>query len=223
MDIANFLWTHMSTNSLGRTPTNILCETLYIKAIQCRQMVQSNWVPEHDENSGPHIPRAFRCANYLIHMSTDLSHVGIIPPISEVSSDFKRKLKNSLDTSPYGRQIFHGNPESDDPVGSELFGNIVFCNLVQKALFDSDNCGWFGFLKDTDGPNGPTWTLLVSASCYTTAYVSTWLIDAVDDFCSGMTPSFSDGKVQKVNGMVNNITDLFNKIMLGFPGVSLDI
>ena len=63
--------------------------------------------------------QAFQCANYLIHTSANLSHVRIIPPISEVSSNFKRKLKNSLDTGLYGWWIFHGNPESDDPVGSE--------------------------------------------------------------------------------------------------------
>ena len=50
MDIVNFLWTHMSTNSLGQMPMNILCETLYIKAVQRCQMVQSNWVPEHSKS-----------------------------------------------------------------------------------------------------------------------------------------------------------------------------
>jgi hypothetical protein len=52
----------------------------------------------------------------------------------------------------------------------------MFRNLVQMALYDSESQGWFGFLKDTDGPNGPIWTLLVSAGCYMTVYASTWVI-----------------------------------------------
>ena len=52
---------------------------------------------------------------------------------------------------------------------------------------------------------------------------STQLIDAVDDFCSDVTPLLSDVKILKVNAMIKDITNLFNKVMLGFPDVFLQL
>jgi hypothetical protein len=63
---------------------------------------------------------AFQCSNYLIKTPSDLSHIGIIPPINEVTSEFKDRLKKSLSVGPWGHRIFHGNPESDDPMTSEV-------------------------------------------------------------------------------------------------------
>ncbi|KAG6374265.1 hypothetical protein JVT61DRAFT_4282 [Boletus reticuloceps] len=37
MDMANFLWIHMLVNTLGRLPTDKLCDEIYIKVIQRRQ------------------------------------------------------------------------------------------------------------------------------------------------------------------------------------------
>jgi hypothetical protein len=48
------------------------------------------------------------------------------------------------------------------------------------------------------------------------------LIDAVNDFSHDVVPSLSDTKILRVNSMVNDIADVFKRVMLGFPDASLE-
>lgn len=87
---------------------------------------------------------ALQCANYLIHTSS--TRLGIIPPLNEVTPDFKTGLKIALGFGKYGPRIFHGRQDSDsDPVISDVCPFILFILKVQSS--PSGSCSETSFFE----------------------------------------------------------------------------
>ncbi|KAG6371373.1 hypothetical protein JVT61DRAFT_9582 [Boletus reticuloceps] len=118
---------------------------------------------------------AFKCAKLLIHTTVG-AHVGLIPHPNEVTEDFKNTLFASLQTGPFGPRIFHGIPGSNDAATAALFESELFISLVQHRLYNPRHSAWLGFVKDDEGPDGPSWTPLTAGSSFSVAYITAWVI-----------------------------------------------
>lgn len=110
----------------------------------------------------------------------------LLPDPQEFTAEFRQKLQNLINDHTYGWGLLHKHtsdpdvislPNSSAPAPHFVwFGNVVLKEIVQRALYDPEYPGWFGFLEDVRMTDGRRfWAPLYAASPRQAGQVLGWV------------------------------------------------